>query len=402
MTKAQSSPQNHRWLAMKAGLFRTLDVIGGVAITTWLGAGLVATILPASRPLLCADCFADHGLRMHANRVGIVNALPCPNCGAKTSKKLTAYLIHVLAHEFFVRGSVQRASYGAAPRVQYNEYQFGSGDYYGPPWTKQDIELIGESVRAGFFHYGPRLWMLGEVSPLKGLQDKEQRHSVIQRILTEYPSRIWSAAETFYRLRLNPESPDAAAEYDSAPDELLERGRLDSAGLPIMYCSKDIEGCAHECRVTVEDDLYLATLRPTQELRLLDLTELLTEEGVTEFESLDMAIHMLFYAGPHSYPISRAIALAASKAGFDGLIYPSYFGQVRSGQMPFDTRLGISVRRFPGAAERERKGIYPNLAFFGRPLKDGRVKVACINRIVLNVVSYDMHFGPVQPARAWE
>ena len=41
----------------------------------------------------------------------------------------------------------------------------------------------------------------------------------------------------------------------------------------------------HECRLTVEEEFFVATLVPRRELRLLDLSELL-EEGVTEFESV--------------------------------------------------------------------------------------------------------------------
>lgn len=145
-----------------------------------------------------------------------------------------------------------------------------------------------------------------------------------------------------------------------------------------MHCSQDIEGCVHECRVTVEDELYLAALKPIRELRLLNLTELLAEEHVTEFESLDMAVHMLFYAAEHSYPICRGISAAARDAGFDGLIYPSYFSQVRSEQMPFETAYGISVRRFPKAARYAKSGVFPNVALFGRPLRDGIVGVTGI------------------------
>src|SRR5690606_26331163 len=138
----------------------------------------------------------------------------------------------------------------------------------------------------------------------------------------------------------------------SQPDKYLGRGRLDSLEQPIFYCSQDIESCVHECRVTAEDELYLATMRPTRDLRLLDLTGLLSEVDVTEFESLDMAVHMLFFASNHSYEITRAIAIEARKVGFEGLLYPSYFSQVRSGAMPFETVYGISVRRFPNAAQR--------------------------------------------------
>jgi hypothetical protein len=71
-------------------------------------------------------------------------------------------------------------------------------------------------------------------------------------------------------------------------------------------------------------------MRPTRDLKLLDLSGVLKED-VTEFESLDMAIHMLFLAGGHSYSISRAIAADAHHRGYDGIIYPSYFSLVRLG-----------------------------------------------------------------------
>jgi hypothetical protein len=59
---------------------------------------------------------------------------------------------------------------------------------------------------------------------------------------------------------------------------------------------------------------------------------------------------MLFLAGPHSYEITRLIAHGARAAGYDGVIYPSYFSLLRTGGMPFETDYGISLRRFPQAA----------------------------------------------------
>ena len=81
-------------------------------------------------------------------------------------------------------------------------------------------------------------------------------------------------------------------------------------------------------------------------MRLLDLTHVLKEE-VTEFESLDMTIHMLFLARAHSYEISRTMALLAKDAGFDAVIYPSFFSLVRTGGRPFETTYGLSLRRLP-------------------------------------------------------
>lgn len=101
----------------------------------------------------------------------------------------------------------------------------------------------------------------------------------------------------------------------------------------------------------------MATLAPTRELRLLDLSVLLKEEeGVTEFESLDMTVHMLFLAGKHSYKLTRAIAEAARIARFDGLLYPSYFSLLRLGEMPFQTVYGVSQRRIPQLQDPCRRG----------------------------------------------
>ena len=183
----------------------------------------------------------------------------------------------------------------------------------------------------------------------------------------------------------------------STPDlrNLSRFGRLDSERLPVMYASSDLQICVHECRVTVEDDTYVATLTPNKDLRLLDLTAVLAEPGSTEFESLDLTVHMLFLAGDHSYEICRSIALAASEAGYDGLVYPSYFSLIKSGHVPFETTYGISHRRIPQLATLEKSKIAHNLALFGRPLDQGVVDVHCINRLILRKVQYDFHFGPV-------
>jgi hypothetical protein len=49
-----------------------------------------------------------------------------------------------------------------------------------------------------------------------------------------------------------------------------------------MYGSQDLEVCLHECRMTVDDLAYVASLSPTRDITLLDLSALLKED-VTEF-----------------------------------------------------------------------------------------------------------------------
>lgn len=343
-------------------------------------------------PVACSNCFSDRGLQLDAERIGLDRPGACANCGATGYKKLPQAGLGVLAHRFFVWGSLWRARYGAAPLIQFNEHQTTSIDV--APWLKADVHLFERLLGVGFFHYGPRLWMIGEVYPLKALQIKNGQSNVIERILNEYPERSLGTSEAFYRIRVNPSEPSVPAQYDSPPPALAGRGRLDSKGRPVLYGSPDLELCVHECRVTAEDDLFVATLTPASSLRLLDLSVLLKEEHVTEFESLDMAIHMLFLAGKHSYRLTRAISDSARAAGFDGLVYPSYFSLLRLGQMPFQTAYGISHRRIPQFQEHEQKKSVSNLALFGRPIADGKVSVSCIDRLILSSVSYEFHFGP--------
>jgi hypothetical protein len=239
----------------------------------------------------CASCFNDHGLRLDAADIGFEHALACPNCGAAGTKKLNPHYLKTLAWRFFVRGSVTRSKYGSAQFLQFNDRR--GTDYEAPQWLRRDVALISEKAKIGIFDYGPPLWMFGEVEPLKALEDIKTRQPIIDRILKEYPKQTLPKGEVIYRLRRNPKDPMNPTEYDAAPDKHLGTGRLDSRLLPVLYCSKDTEGCVHECRVTVEDELYLATLMPTRDLKLFDLTERLCEKD-SSFESLDMAIHMLF------------------------------------------------------------------------------------------------------------
>jgi hypothetical protein len=349
-------------------------------------------------PLLCSNCFHDEGLRLSSARIGQKDMSKCPNCGSQGGMKLSRKSAAMLAQQFFVWGTIQRLKYGASPVVQFNKRRPTSIDV--APWLEPDLRLIERTLQVGFFHYGPRLWMVGDVEPLKALQELNTRADVISRVLNEYPGRILDTDECFYRLRKAPARPDDFHQYDPPPDEKLGEGRFDTAELPILYGSQDLEVCLHECRVAADDEVYIATLVPRRRLRLLNLAEALWEEHVTEFESLDMALHMLFLAGRHSYEISREIASAAQKCGFDGLVYPSYFTLLRTGATPFETTFGISHRRLPGFREHARKNTISNLALFRRPVADGSVAVQCINRVTLNKVEYKLHFGPLLVDRA--
>ena len=345
--------------------------------------------------LLCSNCFVDEGLRIDAFKNGLEQEGSCLNCNSSSGRKLTKDHIETLASRFFVRGTTIRGEYGAAPIIQFNKQHNGKSDISPSSWLKNDIELIEKAAGIGFFYYGPRLWMVGEVEPLIDLQDPTKRSYIIQRITKEFPEKLLATDSAFYRLRISPQNPSDLTEYDSPPIAFAGKGRLDSVGFPVMYGSQDIDICIHECRATVEDDIFVATLKTEREMRLLDLTHVL-KENLTEFESLDLAVHMLFLAQSHSYEICRAIALSAKEAGFDGIIYPSFFSLIRTGGYPFETVCGLSVRRFhPQAAEYGQAFTVPNFVLFGHPLQNRSVRVHCINRMILTQIGYSGHFGPV-------
>ncbi|HEV2596455.1 MAG TPA: RES family NAD+ phosphorylase [Sphingomicrobium sp.] len=339
---------------------------------------------------LCAHCFSDRGLRLMAlNFEG--HKVACSNCGQTSPHGLNRGQLLALSDAFFVRGSAIATDYGGAPRIQFNEHQTGSLE--PDPTLTQDVELLQRTLGIGFFHYGPRLWMLGHIEPLDDLRSEEKRDATIDRILAEYPA-VQLSTEEFHRVRKAPAKPADHLEYDAPPEGCYGTGRLDAPGRPVLYASQDAEICVHESRFMAADELYIATLRSAGNLKLLDLSVILKEDK-TEFESLDLAVLMVFLAQSHSYPVSRRIAEAVQAAGFDGLIYPSYFSILRTGGNPFETVYGLSTRRFGQAEQYERSKIIGNLALFGRPIASGKVQVVGMNRLSIEQVRYKMIFGPV-------
>lgn len=340
---------------------------------------------------LCSECFQDQGLKLMAEGIGKESNKRCINCLKSNGFKLEIEDIEQLAYQFFVVGSILKSRYGAAPIIQFNKYQKTDARFSG--YLNEDVHIFEKFLGVGFFHYGPRTWMIGDIEPLEDMQNSNKRNKVYEKILKEYPAVALQDSDFFYRIRINPEIPNSETEYDSPPKS--GNGRLDNENFPILYGSQDLEVCIHECRVTVEDEIYVATIKPSKNLKLLDLTELI-EEKCTEFESLDLAVQMLFLAGKHSYEISKNMSLKVKEYGFDGIVYPSFFSLVRTGRVPFPTVYGISNRKIPEYRDFEKSDTIQNIALFGRPIKDKTVQVVNINKLCLNRIIYDYQFGPAQ------
>jgi len=345
--------------------------------------------------LLCSDCFKDEGLKINSYHIGLNKDTICPNCNSKNGKKLTEELVDKLLYQFFVIGTIHKTEFGGASIIQCNQQHKGNSNIEISDWLKNDLQILEKTSTMGLSYYGPRLWMIGEIEPLKSLLNPKERKNIIKDILEKYPSKTINSDNYFYRVRVNPDEPESINQYCSAPEKLLGNGRLDSKGFPILYGSEIIDLCLHECRVNSEDDIYMAKIRPKTNFRLLDLTELINED-VTEFESLDLAIHFLFLAGKQSYQVCNEICKEAYKSGFDGIIFPSYFSYLATGNIPFETVYGISIRKIPSLKNYAKYQSIPNIGLFGRPILENKIEVESINKVMLTKITYNAIFGPVK------
>lgn len=156
----------------------------------------------------------------------------CPRCRSTGQELLTPDALHLVTRSFFVESSRFRNDFGSAPIVLYNDLQDTSVHFDEP--LKQDAALISQLLGIGFFHYGPRLWMIGEVLPLQELITPAKRDAVIAKVLKSFPERILQPGELIYRLRVGEIEYDSPHEFDAPPVQFAGKFRLDSAGAPIL------------------------------------------------------------------------------------------------------------------------------------------------------------------------
>ncbi|MCW0983527.1 RES family NAD+ phosphorylase [Agrobacterium sp. BT-220-3] len=322
--------------------------------------------------LLCSACFKDDGLRIESEKVGSKIISRCANCSNLHGHKLTSENLQDLVQHFFWDGSFFRSEFGGASRIVSNPYRYKDSDVTFAPWLSDDAELLQETLEIGLFHYGPPLWRVGEIEPLKRLKSRKSRKKAASDLIDDFPAFEAQPDFIFCRLRTGITDGKEAdiSQYDAPPDRFLGTGRLDSESFPVLYGSQDLEICFHECKITLPQESFVAHIHPTRALRLLDMRAEIKNDGPTEFESKNLAIHYLFSAGNVSYDITRSISFAAAEKGYEGIIYPSYFSSWKP------------------------EKIY-NIAIFGRPISDGRLAVRSINRAFLRQASYQYRLGPV-------
>lgn len=314
----------------------------------------------------CSDCFHDVGLRQVADKLGASVAGVCPTCRSSGGSKLTYSSLENACTEFFVRGSVYTGKGCFAPVLQFNYFDRSINEVGRAP-LQNDIRLLSKSFGVKVFLYGPPLWMFGKPFEEDGSQSWET--SDYQKICDFHNERELDCKTTIFRVQRNIEVTPEDTRFCAPPDAFRTKfGRFDSADLPVLYCSLDVETCLHESRVSLEDDIFVATMYPTRPLRLLDLTEPKTDFEGLPFDDPRIWLRSLIY-DHGSYHVCQKLAAYIYSVGYDGFLVESYFQQ----------------------AARAR---HSNLCIFGRPVASGLVGVKGVNKVNLRNVSYEYGFGP--------
>ncbi len=314
----------------------------------------------------CSDCFKDFGLRATAQKFGHETSQPCKNCRSLAGRKLTMNTLEEVCFQFFQLGTGFKGRGWLATQIAFNTT---TRDYdpFGATALRDDLLLLHSAFGINCFFYGPPLWMFGK--PVD--EDGEQRWETqdYEYICDSCSKVTLTETDIFFRVQCNLDGVFPDNRFCSPPDKFRRTfGRFDSAELPILYAAYDIETCLHESRITVRDEIYLATLRPVEPIRLLDLSSCKARVPITAFEDPNVWLTCLLFDS-ESYENCQELSRYIKSLGYHGFVSKSYFQQV---------------------SEREHK----NISIFGRPIVESLLRVDCVNRIVPQNVTYDYCLGP--------
>jgi hypothetical protein len=322
--------------------------------------------------IACTGCFGNFGFKKALVEFAHQADGPCPNCGFDGALKLGRSGLERAILEFFVYGSYTAGTF--APVYQVNTTSSWSAIF--DPTLNSDAKLASALTESVIFDYGPPTWRVGH-GELRDEFDAggELRYWAARDLVRAGESAIIPADTLLFRVRVNPKCDESISTPDAfdPPPVTMQRevGRLDDVDHPVLYISDDIELCLHECRVVLSDEIVVASLSTTRELRLLDLCGDIKWPGGTPFQDPNIFVSYTFRNRRDSLEHCRIISRAARDAGYDGIRYMSYYAQ---------------AKHHPASL---------NLAIFGRPIGAGLLRLESVNRVRISDMTYAFRLGPV-------
>jgi hypothetical protein len=322
-------------------------------------------------PLACVDCFTNTGFREILGANSGERAV-CPRCGSLAAMVDAESLTEAM-HSFFVSGSYIAETMASVYQINDRNPDPARFD----TTLETDAQLACKLTGRVIFHYGPPLWRVGETD-LKSECDLGGaiRTAALESLITIVPRITLPAGARLFRIRRNPEPDETiatTAAFDPPPITVPRSpGRWDDGITPMLYASDDIELCLHECRVTLADEIVVATLSCEREITLLDLTADIPFGPSTPFEDPNIFAAFLSLSRDEKWlDHARSLSVVARDAGLNGIRYTSYYAQ----------------------AKHDSSAL--NVALFGRPLAAGMISLQSVNRIRLTDARYSYTFGPV-------
>ena len=171
-----------------------------------------------------------------------------------------------------------------------------------------------------------------------------------------------------YRIRKNPQSPIEASTYDS-PSVGDSPSRFSTGTIPILYASFDLETCIHESRCRIDDEICVATIETLVDLNTVDLGDAPYRAGEeTPWTSPSIFLSQVMRSSRHEE--CQIIGERAFEQGIFAVQFPSFFSRVLDQH-------------------------HANIAIFGHPIAEGKLRLHSLNRIKLERARYEFTLGPI-------
>ena len=325
---------------------------------------------------------------MIAEDTGIASDEPCPRCKSANGKKLSKEGFLWLMTSYFENGSIDLSVGNHQPKYRIRETQektfetlaLGSDLIQD---CKMLHELTGHSVDLNYSRLADMgIWRFN--ADLKDItmqnpcdESFDRLDKLLSTAISKFKTITISPGSIIYRIKRNlPQDIDAetATVFDpqpsiDTPEVFPSRDRFSASVIPVFYGAFDISTCLFECRTEYIEELTLGTFEVSRDLKLLDLEEL--EDTITTgFEREDLGCFVSRMLYQREYALNNYFSVMAFRLGFQGLKYCSYFSKVRGNRLM-------------------------NVAIFGTPIAEGKLKPICFDRLTIDNVEVKYSLGPV-------
>lgn len=177
------------------------------------------------------------------------------------------------------------------------------------------------------------------------------------------------AHSLIFRIRKNPKNLHKPSEFDAPPSSILSNdGRFNNKEFSLFYCSSDPETCLYESKFDPVDKIILATFEVVAPIKIVDLTHHDDRQNDSFGGDLEVFISAICRSTKDCY-LLKYISKRIYERGYAGFKYYSFFNRYREIE-------------------------YNNIALFGHPVAEKKLKLNSLNNIDVNGLQLNWAMGP--------